>query len=136
MRIFLLTVGATCVQSRVRPCDCVCRSRWLGRKFHNSSRGEPYAAKFGAVDDVIGCVSMYLYGVVDAVGVCVSVSLSLSLSLSVYVCVASLSVALSVSLSPSLERARVRALSVFRAFVRALCHFRSPTLALSPLHTI
>ena len=26
-----------------------------GRKFYNSSRGEPYAVKFGAVDDVIGC---------------------------------------------------------------------------------
>jgi hypothetical protein len=26
-----------------------------GRKFHNNSRGEPYAVKFGAVDDVIGC---------------------------------------------------------------------------------
>ena len=24
-------------------------------KFHNSSRGEPYSVKFGAVDDVIGC---------------------------------------------------------------------------------
>ena len=35
-----------------------CRFCWLGRKFHNNSRGEPYAAKFGAVDDVIGCMSM------------------------------------------------------------------------------
>ena len=26
-----------------------------GRKFHNSSRGEPYAVKYGAVDDVVGC---------------------------------------------------------------------------------
>jgi hypothetical protein len=26
-----------------------------GRKFNNSSRGEPYAVKYGAVDDVIGC---------------------------------------------------------------------------------
>lgn len=26
-----------------------------GRKFMNHSRGEPYAVKFGAVDDVIGC---------------------------------------------------------------------------------
>ena len=26
-----------------------------GRKFHNSSRGEPYAVKYGAIDDVVGC---------------------------------------------------------------------------------
>lgn len=26
-----------------------------GRKFNNSSRGEPYAVKYGAIDDVIGC---------------------------------------------------------------------------------